>query len=261
MSDFNSSLPIRTDLDGDVVVRVSDGTTPSQKLKVNSDGSVNITDNSGSITVDSTNLDIRNLTFVRDKTDASGSVIDLSAASLAALESITVQNPSGSGAVNIQDGGNSITVDAIALDIRSLSALTDSVTVRLKDANGAVFSNSNPLPVTITDAIAGATEVLDFKQATAVAAAASDTHTYTVTALKSLKLSKIQATASGKIKVEIKFGAVLKVVLFNSTAETNVEYVFRAPESHPAGEVISVVITNLDKAPMDLYSVVEGYEL
>lgn len=306
MSDFNSSLPIRTELDGDVVVKISDGTTPAQHLKVNVDGSVNITDNAGSLTVDAidldirdlshiqdsvkigdgtdfvavntdgslnitdnggsltvdaNNLDIRDLVFATDKVDASGSVVALDSATLAALESITVQNPAGAGAVNIQDGGNSITVDATALDIRSLVAATDSVAAWLKDATGAAFSNSNPLPVTITDAVAGATEVLDFKQASAVAANASDTHTYTVTAGKSLKLAKIQATASGKIKVEIKFGATLKVVLFNSTAETNVEYEFKAPEAHAAGTTINVVITNLDKAAMDLYSTVEGYEL
>jgi hypothetical protein len=37
--------------------------------------------------------------------------IDLSTSTLAALESVTVQNPGGVSAVNIQDGGNSITVD------------------------------------------------------------------------------------------------------------------------------------------------------
>lgn len=37
--------------------------------------------------------------------------VELGATTLAALESITVQNGAGAGAVNIQDGGNSITVD------------------------------------------------------------------------------------------------------------------------------------------------------
>lgn len=39
--------------------------------------------------------------------------VDLSSASLAALESITVQNGAGASSVNIQDGGNSITVDGV----------------------------------------------------------------------------------------------------------------------------------------------------
>jgi hypothetical protein len=40
MSDFNSSLPVRTEAAGDVDVFLSDATTPSQKLKVNADGSI-----------------------------------------------------------------------------------------------------------------------------------------------------------------------------------------------------------------------------
>lgn len=109
MSDYNSSLPVRTENDGDVVVKVGDATTPSQQLKVLADGSINVNDNGGSITVDGT--------------------VELGATTLAALEAITVQNPSGAGAVNIQDGGNSITVDAVDLDTRDLVFATDKVDV------------------------------------------------------------------------------------------------------------------------------------
>lgn len=56
-------------------------------------------------------------------------VVAIDIASLAALESITVQNPGGVSAVNIQDGGNSITVDAVAFDTRPLNCATDSVTI------------------------------------------------------------------------------------------------------------------------------------
>jgi hypothetical protein len=129
VSDFNSSLPVRTENDGDVVVKVGDASTPSQQLAVNADGSVNITDNSGSLTVDGVDFDIRDLDFASDSVDVSGSEVSLDAATLAALESITVQNGAGGAAVNIQDGGNSITVDATDLDIRDLVFATDSVDV------------------------------------------------------------------------------------------------------------------------------------
>lgn len=78
-------------------------------LNINADGSVPITDNGGSLTVDGT--------------------VELGATTLAALESITVQNGAGGAAVNIQDGGNSITVDAVDLDIRDLSHSQDSVKI------------------------------------------------------------------------------------------------------------------------------------
>lgn len=139
MSDFNSSLPIRTENAGDAIVKVADATIPSQQLKVNSDGSVNITDNSGSLTVDANNLDIRDLAFATDKVDASGSTVALDAPTLAALESITVQNGSGASAVNIQDGGNSITVDGtVELGATSLAAL-ESITVQ--NGTGAAAVN------------------------------------------------------------------------------------------------------------------------
>src|ERR1700678_3733043 len=40
MSDFNSSLPVRTQNNGDVVVNISDGTIESQKLAVDASGKI-----------------------------------------------------------------------------------------------------------------------------------------------------------------------------------------------------------------------------
>lgn len=74
--------------------------------------------------------------------------VELGATTLAALESITVQNGAGAAAVNIQDGGNSITVDAVALDVRALAFATDKV-----DASGstvgvnAISSGGNALTI------------------------------------------------------------------------------------------------------------------
>jgi hypothetical protein len=158
MADYDSSLPVRTETNGDVVGRIVDGTVTSQFLTVNADGSVNVTDNGGSLTVDAVNLDIRDLVFATDKVDASGSVVALDAPTLAALESITVQNGAGGAAVNIQDGGNSITVDATDLDIRDLDSAQDSVEVLQAthdnlnlNANlqvgDADVANGNPVPV------------------------------------------------------------------------------------------------------------------
>lgn len=88
---------------------------------------VNIQDGGNSITVDAADLDIRNLSFAIDKVDVSGSEITLDPATISALGNVEVTNGAGSAAVNIQDGGNSITVDAVNLDIRDLSASTDTV--------------------------------------------------------------------------------------------------------------------------------------
>lgn len=46
MADFSSSLPIRTNQPGDVVIQLVDGTQPGRSLKVNEDGSINVANNS-----------------------------------------------------------------------------------------------------------------------------------------------------------------------------------------------------------------------
>jgi hypothetical protein len=126
MSDYNSSLPIRTENAGDAIVKVADATVPSQQLAVNADGSVNITDNGSSITVDASNLDIRDLAFATDKVDASGSTVDVG-------NTVTVQSTN----LDIRDlvfatdkvdvSGSSIT--ATDLDIRDLDAAQDNVAI------------------------------------------------------------------------------------------------------------------------------------
>lgn len=83
----------------------------------------------GAALIEAVDLDIRDLAFATDKVDVTGSEVSLDAGTLAALESITVQNGAGAAAVNIQDGGNSITVDASDLDIRDLSHTQDSVKI------------------------------------------------------------------------------------------------------------------------------------
>lgn len=42
MADYNSSLPVRTQNNGDVVIEIADGTTPSQKMAVNAAGSAQV---------------------------------------------------------------------------------------------------------------------------------------------------------------------------------------------------------------------------
>lgn len=105
-------------------LRASDGSLISH-----TSNSLNVNLTNASIVVTATNLDTRDLVFATDKVDASGSEVSLDSATLAALESITVQNGAGASAVNVQDGGNSITVDAVNLDVRDLTHVSDSVKI------------------------------------------------------------------------------------------------------------------------------------
>jgi len=117
LSTLNAKFVSGTDI-GDVTINNAGGAA-----------AVNIQDGGNSITVDANNLDIRDLVFATDKVDVSNSTIALDVTTLTALENITVQNGAGAAAVNIQDGGNTITVDAAGLDIRVLDCATDSVSI------------------------------------------------------------------------------------------------------------------------------------
>jgi hypothetical protein len=305
MSDYASSLPIRTESNGDAAVKIVDGTITSQQLTVNADGSINITDNSSSLTVDAVNLDIRDLAFATDKVDVSGSEVELGATTLAALESITVQNGAGASAVNIQDGGNSITVDATNLDIRDLAFATDKVDVTgssvelgattlaaletitvtatdldirdlthvsdsVKIGDGTDFlavNTDGSINVNISDSTPG-TPVNDYNTAAAVAANATSTHDYTVTAAKTLTFNQIEASGSGKMKIQVSVETgvasgvfTTRFVQFSSTAQTNMSIHLDNPISVAAGVRVRVIRTNRDNQAQDLYSTICGYEL
>lgn len=129
------------------------------------------------VTVQSTDLDIRDLVFATDKVDVSGSEVSLDAATLAALETINaVQSgtwdigtvTSITNDVNIADGGNSITVDASQLDIDDLNATDDAVQSWIRDGAGnSISSTSGALdvyiagsdPLTINDAALANTSI------------------------------------------------------------------------------------------------------
>lgn len=114
---------------------------------------VPIQDGGNSITVDATDLDIRDLSHTQDSVRIGDGIelVNVNASnelqtrdddantSLTSIDGklvdgndigdVTINNASGASAVNVQDGGNSLTVDAIDLDIRDLSNTQDSVAV------------------------------------------------------------------------------------------------------------------------------------
>jgi len=135
-------------------VRLGDGTTLFTGTTVGPDTGLDVNIINASIAVTATDLDIRDLVFATDSVDVSGSEVSLDAATLAALETInavqsgvwdigTVTTLTGiTNDVNIADGGNSITVDAVDLDIRDLTAASDSVASHLFDGAGTALTST-----------------------------------------------------------------------------------------------------------------------
>lgn len=253
MSDYNSSLPVRTENNGDVVSKISDGTLITQLLTVNVDGSVNVTDNGSSLTVDALNLDIRDLSHSQDSIKV-GDGTDFVAVN-------------ADGSLNITDNGGSLTVDATDLDIRDLSSAQDSVKAQIADSSGTYYSPTNPVPVTVSNNLVG-DEINDYNTAAAIAANATSNHDYTVTAGKTLLLSQIEASGSGKMKIEVQTETGVatgvfnsKFVMFNSTSSPNMSLELKAPISVAAGVRVRVIRTNKDNQAQDLYSTICGQEV
>lgn len=282
MADYDSSLPVRTESAGDVDAFISDATTPSQKLKVNADGSIDtntslpsgtqveITDGTETLEINAdgslnsvvtaTDLDIRALTNADVVTveDGGGSLtVD---GTVAATQSGTWDIGTITNDVNIADGGNSITVDAVDLDVRDLTAASDSVQANLFDEAGVAFSAANPLPVVQTSDQAG-DEIVDFQTSASVAKDASVNHDYTVTAATTFLGEQAWISGSGKLKAEVLVNGALKYVAFNSTANPNVEIPLGKILKGAATEVIRITITNRDNQPQDVYSTLSGLEV
>lgn len=129
-------------------VRLGDGTDFFTSTSENGDISLDVHISNTSIEVTGTDFDIRDLTFATDSVDVSGST--LGANDGVDIGDVTVNNAGGAAAVNIQDGGNSITVDAVDLDIRDLAFATDSVTAH-QGGTWVIDSITNDVNVTATD--------------------------------------------------------------------------------------------------------------
>lgn len=242
MADYDSSLPARTDSAGDIDVFISDATTPTQKLKVNADGSID------------TNFAVGSKIIVTDGVDDLEVNVD---------GSINVKQDKlafATDTVDVSGSDVTATVTAVDLDIRDLSASTDSVQANLFDEAGVAYSQANPLPVELTQDQSG-DEIVDFNTSAAVAKDASVNHDYTVSAGKTFLGEEAWVSGSGKLKAELLVNGAIKWVGFNSTANPNIRIPLEKIMKANATEVIRFTITNRDKQAQDVYSTLAGLEI
>jgi hypothetical protein len=278
MADFDSSLPIRTENNGDVVSKICDATVESQQLKVNADGSIDVNaefapgtkviitdgtddlainaDGSVNAVVSATDLDIRDLDETTDSVTAhQGGTWSVDVANTVTVQSTDLDIRDLAFATDKVDvSGSDVTVSSLPadVDIRDLTAASDSVAAHLFDEAGVAFSSSNPLPVEFFE---NQTEAFDYDQASAIAGNASSTHTYAAPA--NFKLKEAFISASGKVRAELKINSVTVAVGFNSTANPNISFRFDKG-LNASGVNIEIVKTNLDKQSQDLYSTIVG---
>lgn len=134
MADYDSSLPIRTENDGDVVAKISDATIPSQQLTVESDGSINVNAAlpSGTAVEITDGAD----TLAVNADGSINTVISDGGGSITVDGTVSIQEP-----LSIDDNGGSITVDAVDLDVRDLDASQDNVAI--SDGTNTVAVNAD----------------------------------------------------------------------------------------------------------------------
>lgn len=286
MSDYNSSLPVRTHNNGDVVAFLADGVTPSQLLAIDASGRVTIKLDDGSgnpitsqvngaqraldvgINVSGVQIDPRQIRLLT-ASDAV-SVIQSTSPWVTSVNNLpaTVDTNYGiAGASTLRSAaqiGNA--TGAANFNNGATGAQTLRVAANLAVA-GADVTSLNPVPVILTSTVIG-TSINDYNTSAALAANASSNHIYTITALKTFQGKKIHASASGKIKAEVRIspdGATYSTIFvsFNSTANPNIdidmnELVFLESGT---GSTIEVIRTNLDLLAQDVYSTISGTEV
>jgi hypothetical protein len=256
MSDYNSSLPVRSEADGTderLHVKIVDGVASTAVHKVQVDADHNI------------HAEIHG-----NKPDASDAVVRLS--ELGAVNPDGVYSGTDNtkpahvgvvGAVRAASPADADQTQRVTVKTGTTDTDVHAMDVSLHDANGNAFSSSNPLPV--ATAVAG-TPVHDYDTSSAIAAGSPDNHDYPVAAGGTFRLSKIFAAGSGKLKVEVQTtlnGTLYSTiaVMFNSTANPNIVIDFNGIYEEIVGSATSavrVIRTNLDKQAQDVYSTIVG---
>lgn len=221
---------------------------------------VQIHDGGNSITVDATDLDIRDLTATDIVTvvQATHDNLNLNANIQVGNADVANGNP-----VPVSDAGGSLTVDATDLDIRDLTLAADAVKV---SGNSTANGPTNPIYVQMVDVGILSNEVHSYDTSASVAADTADNHDYTVAGTTFL-LKGVWVASSGGSKVEVRTGPVASLVTiavgFIPKEGGNCFIPFNPPREVPVTSTgtVRVIRTNRQGASQDLYSTIMGNDV
>lgn len=174
-----------------------------------------------------------------------------------------LQDANGRLYVQIHDGGNSITVDAVALDIRPLTLAADAVKV---SGNSTANGPTNPIYVQVVSTGVLSDEVHNYNTAASVAGDGTSNHNYTVVGTTFL-LKRVTLASSGGSKVEVQTGPVASLVSIRTAFIPKdggyVELNFDPPREVPVTSTgtVRLIRTNRQGQAQDLYSSIDGNDV
>jgi hypothetical protein len=261
MADYNSSLPIRTEADGDVVTFIADSTTPAQKWAIDANGAGSVTFPSG------TQFEIT------DGTDTLAINTDGSITSTITDGTDTLAINTD-GTIGIGDGTNALAIGANGEVTALISDGTDTLAISTGGAITSLISDGTDtlavntdgsINVNVVTSTVGTEFHLYGTTSGGVPNTPSTVVTHTTTALKTFLFKEVGASCSGKCKVEVKTGTpsseTTKAVFFLSSSNNNETITFAQPIEVAAGDNTLVVMTNRDNANADLYAFINGNEV
>lgn len=121
--------------------------------------------------------------------------------------------------------------------------------------------NSATDSITVVNVSFPMAPISDFNQAPGVGSYSSSTHTYTATG--NFKLSTIEASASGAMKIEIKVGTTnletTRMIAFTTESNLTTQLKFHEQIQLTVGQRIQVIRTNRELQAMDVFSTILGF--
>jgi hypothetical protein len=246
----------RMTLDRKQLMVITDPTNDAYRLVIDSNGY--ITSNiSGTVTVDCNSTDVT----VDNAGGASAVNIQDGGNTITIDGTLTgITND-----VNIADGGNSITVDASQLDIDDLNSTDDEVAIGDGTDTLAINTDGSINVNIVSSVITG--EVHDYDTASAVASDATDNHDY-ATANTTFLLKSVIVSGSGNIKFEVQTGPIaglstVAVGFLTGRQGDTKQLFFDPPIEVPATGTgtTRIIRTNRQGAATDLYSTIIGLDI
>ena len=161
------------------------------------------------------------------------------------------------------DSSGRLLVGSIASSLPSGTNLLGGTNVYI---GGSIASNTNPVPVSITNTPSG-TSVNKYNTTATLASGGTANHVYTITTSKTFTGRKFWASGSGKIRADIQTspdGSTYTTYWtgFSSPVMPNIDIQLDtlAIQDTGTGSTIRIVITNEDALTFDVFSTISGQE-